>query len=243
MNSDFLGKVKSYFTTEFKQQIGLSLNEDSRSVDKALNAILPLGMSAALQRVDRDKGGMSSIFNLSKSASNYLPAVPDLAKLHNEEIDSRIASDLFGDHESAIKNAVAKYAGIKNESASALILLAMPVLLGTLGKYANQNSLSPDQLDSFIGGMKGEILNNIPEGIKSVASIFGLNAGEVDEKHIKDYVKTESVQPQNRGWIAPVILVLIGVALLIYFSRGCNKPNDTATPAANTASIMSVYTD
>ena len=222
MDSDFFKEVRNYFTTEFKQQIGVSLNEESSSVDKALSAIIPLGAASAIQRVENDKGGMSSVFSMAKSAVSYLPPKPDLASLHNELAENGIISELLGKHENAVNHAVAKYSGIKNESAGPLMLLGMSVMLKNLGDHASKNNLTPDQLDSYITGLKDKAKRELPEGIKEAGSLFGMSEGSVDDKHVVETVQTDSVQKKNKGWIFPIIFAVVIVIALIIFSRGCN---------------------
>lgn len=221
MNSEFLQRVKNYFTVEFRQQIGLSLDEETSAIDNALNVILPLGMAAVIQRVKNDNGKISSVFNMANSAAGYVPSSPDLAKLHNEEAGTALASDLFGSHERAVRLATAKYAGIKSESSGALILISIPVLMGSLGIYSKENNFTPDQLDAFVLQQEEALKKDIPDGVQDVGAIFGLFKANVDEKHIEKSVTTDAVQPKNRGWIIPVILAVLAVLLLVYFSRGC----------------------
>ena len=223
MNSEFLQKVKNYFTLEFKQQISLSLDEESAAIDRALSALLPLGMAAAIQRSENDRGKVNTVYNIANSAAAYVPAAPDLAKLHNEEAGTALASDLLGGHERALRLAVAKYGGIKDESAGALVLIGMPVLMGSLGIYSRENKLTPDQLDSFLSAEKEAVKKDIPDGVRDVGSLFGFSAATVDERHIRQSVTTDVAQPKNRGWIIPIILAVLAVLLLVYFSRGCTN--------------------
>lgn len=223
MNSEFLQKVKNYFTTEFKQQIGLSLDEETSGIDRALNALLPLGMAAIIDRSRRNENSLKAMYNVANSAAAYVPAAPDVAKLHNEEAGTAIAGDLLGDHEKAVRLSVAKYAGIKNESAGALLMAGMPVLVGSLGIYAKEHNLTSSQFGAFLSDQKDQVTKDIPDEIRDVSSLFGFSNATVDERHIRDAVKTHVAQPRNTGWVIPIILAIIAVLLLVYFSRGCGN--------------------
>lgn len=229
MESEFLQKVRNYFTTEFKQQIAVSLDEDESSIDKALSALLPLGFAAVVQKAENRK---SYIYDLSKSAAAYFPPSPDLAKLHNEEAGGKLAGDILGSHHNAVTDAVAKYAGIKNTSAGALFLVSMPVLMGSLGIFADEKGFSPQQLDQFLMDQKSNISSWLPEGIRSVGSVYGIGNEHVDEKHIRDAIEPAVKVKKNRNWVLNIVIILIVFGLLIYFSRGCNKPpKDMENPA------------
>lgn len=222
MESDFFSEVKNYFSNEFEQQLSISLNEQKDGIHKALSVIIPVATAATIQRVERDKGNLSSVFTMAKAATGYVPEGPDLESLHNEWAENRVISVLLGKHETPVNHAIAKYSGIKNESASPLMLLGTSVMLKTLGSHANKNNLSADQLDDYIAKLKDKTKELIPEGVKDLGVVFGLQEGTVDEKHLKDTVQTDSVQPKNKGWIAPIILAVLAALLLVYLSKGCN---------------------
>lgn len=241
MESEFLQKVSNYFTTEFKQQIALSLDEDVAGIDRALSAIIPIGFAATEERAENV--GNHYVYDLSKSASAYFPASPDVAKLHNEEEGGRLAGDILGAHHHAVTEAVANYAGIKTTSAGALFLLAIPVLIGSLGIYADENNMSPEQLNQFLIDQKSSIPGWIPEGIRPVASVYHVGNDHVDEKHITASVTPAATVKKNNNWIINLVIILVAVALLIYFSRGCDKPpKDMSDPAVDTTGVSMIST-
>lgn len=224
MESDFLQKVNNYFTTEFKQQIALSLDEDTPSVEKALSAIIPAGMIAAIHRSESESSTRPSVFNLAQGAAAYFPASPDLAKLHNEEEGGRVSSDLLGDHKNTITDAVSKYAGIKRESAGSLIMLTMPVLAGSLGIFGNEQSLSENGMQQFLISQKENVMASVPAGFEPAIAVFDHDHYAKEERKVQDAIQTDSPPRKNRGWILPIILAVIAVLLLVYLSRGCNPP-------------------
>lgn len=242
MNSELLQKVKDYYTVEFKQQISNSLDEDSRAISKSLSALIPLGMASIIQRSEQDQGKINSIYGLASNAATYFPNSPDLAKLHNEEAGSKVASDILGTHEKAIRHAVARYGGIKNESAAALILAVMPIMVSVVGKHSAEKNWTPDQMSAYLESQKDAVKKDLPDGVRDVASLFGFSDVTVDEKHIRDAVVTDANQPKNKGWIIPIIFAVAVVLLLVYFSRGCNKPHDTGMNNITTSGIAPTAT-
>lgn len=224
MESEFLQKVNNYFTTEFKQQIALSLDEDTPSVEKALSAIIPAGMASMIHRAESGDSNRLSVFKIAQGAAAYFPASPDLAKLHNEEEGGRVASDLLGDHLNTITDAVKKYAGIKKESAGSLIMLTMPVLVGSLGIFGNQQNLNEDGIRQFIISEKDAVRASTPAGFEPAIAVFDHDHYAKEEKKVQNAIETDSAPRKNTGWILPIILAIIALLLLVYFSKGCNPP-------------------
>jgi outer membrane protein OmpA-like peptidoglycan-associated protein len=244
MGISFMETVKNYFTSEFINQSAVSLDESSSGVSKALSAIIPAGLAGILNKATSGNDGAQNVYSMAKDAAGYFSASPNLAKLHNEEEGSNLPSDIFGNNESHITNAIAKYAGIQQSSAGSLITLALPVIMGLLGKHLEENNLSASGLSGFLSSQKGNIINAMPSGLPSLAGILGLGdlagASMATSYTISLSVEnTDEVAATRKGgmkWLLPLILIAAVIALLIYFSKGCNKPANDQAPPADTSS-------
>ncbi len=239
MALNFLETVKNYFTAEFTNQASNSLDESSSGTAKALSAILPIGLAAALQKATSGNDGTNTIFNMAKEAAGYLHLSPNLSDLHNDEKGSDIPARLLGIHQSQITGAISQYAGIKNSSVSALMTAALPVEIGLLGRHAQQNNLSQSGLSGFLSSQKNNIIQSMPSGLSSLAGIFGLSAlGAATSSTTSPGPgrSTEMINtPKKRpDWLFPIIIILIVIALLWYFSRSCNQTKSTESPVTTT---------
>lgn len=244
MGISFMETVKNYFTSEFINQSAVSLDESSSGVSKALSAIIPAGLAGILNKATSGNDGAQNIYSMAKDAAGYFSASPNLAKLHNEEEGSNLPSDIFGNNESNVTNAIAKYAGIQQSSAGSLITLALPVIMGLLGKHIEENNLSASGLSGFLSSQKDNIINAMPSGLSSLAGILGLGdlaGASMATSYTKSLSveNTDEVADTRKGgmkWLLPLILIAAVIALLIYFSKGCNKPANDQAPPADTSS-------
>lgn len=216
MESELLRSVHEYFSIPFKQQIAVSVDEEARAVEKALSAIIPAGLMAAVRQ--SEDSGSAPVFRLVEEAGNFYPGTQDVALLHSEE-GVKMTSDLLGDHERIVRHGVAKFAGIKNESAASIMAVAVPSLLRFLNSYAKMHDLDEDGLKSFLSSLKQHIDSLIPRGFEPVVQDLNQDAASI-EKDVVEAVSTDSPGRTNRGWILPVILAVVAVLLLIYISRG-----------------------
>lgn len=251
MGISFMETVKNYFTSEFINQSAVSLDESSSGVSKALFAIIPAGLAGILNKATSGNDGAQNVYSMAKDAAGYFSASPNLAKLHNEEEGSNLPSDIFGNSESHVTNAIAKYAGIKQLSAGSLITLALPVIMGLLGKHIEENNLSASGLSGFLSSQKENIINAMPSGLSSLAGILGLGdlaGASMATSYTKSLSveNTDEVADTRKGgmkWLLPLILIIAVIALLIYFSKGCNKPaNDQAPPADTSSNVATMDT-
>lgn len=215
MESDLIQNIKSFFTTEFKDQVALSLDEQGQSVEKALTALIPAGLLSVSRLSGQGKTRLVS--DIAQSALAYIPGEPDVAMLNNEGAGSRIPEDLLGKNQDTLRHSVARYAGIKNESAGSLIMLTMPVIMRFLGAKMKQDHLSSDGLATFLKSKTEEIKNLTPKGFEPVIDNI-LEDHPMGGKEVMEAVQTDSPKRLNKGWILPIILVAAAVLFLVFLS-------------------------
>lgn len=231
MTTNFLETVRNYFNEEFTHQAANSLDESSSGISKALSAIIPTGLAVVLRKATSGNEEANDVFNMATEASGYFPQSPNLSDLHNDERGSDLPSQILGDNQSAIENGVSRFAGIKNSSAASLMTLALPVIMGLLGKHSRQNTLSASGIAGFLSSQRNEILHSLPPGFSSLAGMPEMSSPGIPPASINSNTKTdlsdqlETVEKKpfwrNKWWI--LIIIIAVIVLLIYFSKGCNN--------------------
>ncbi len=248
MALNFLETIKNYFTGEFNIQAANSLDESSTGVSKGVSAIIPIGLAGILRKATSENEGANSVFSMATDVAGYFPQSPNLSDLHNEERGSDIPSRIFGNNQSLVDSAVSKFAGITNSSASSLMTLAMPVIMGLLGKHAEQNNLSASGLSGFLSSQKDNILQAMPPGMSSLAGILGLGSLGAVPSSLSSNIKSDVVdstetivdKPRaNAKWLFPLIIIIAVIALLWYFSKSCNNTRQNNTVVTDTSAYTS----
>lgn len=218
----FLQTARDYFTTEFIQQLAVSLDESDKGIGAALDGFIPLNTSAVLQKLKSGKEDAQQTFDLAKHAADKFPPPQDLANLTNEE-GERMLIKILGRDEHGVEHAVAKYAGIKNLSAEKLNLLVIPILMGEIGTYARENNWDADGLKQELSSEKDSLLSAVPDGLRPVAGLYGLGDQITDSKHIEQSVTPSLPRNRSRMWVLALVLIILAIGLLIYVSRGCEN--------------------
>jgi hypothetical protein len=226
MAENFIERIQNYFTEEFDHHASNSLDESSAGISKALSAIIPVGLEGVARKATSGNDAAARVYDLSVEAANYYSPQPNLKDLHNDEKGSLLASTIFGDKESHIEKAIAQHAGVSKTSVEALSLLAMPVIMGLLGKYAVENNLSANGLAGFLSSQKENIRQALPEGMSFVKELDYNSPAPVGDEIDPDINVSESSiteRPKKKTWMLPLIIIVLVIALLIYFSRGCGR--------------------
>ena len=243
MAFNLMETVKNYFTSEFTNQASSSLGESSSGISKALTAIIPTGLAGILSKATSGSDGANSIFDMAKNAIGSISGNSNLSSPENTQNGTSMLSSLFGSNQSGIVSAISNFAGIKNSSASSLMSMGLPAIMGLLGKHAEQNNLTPSGLSGFLSSQKDHIMNALPSGLSSVTGMLGLGAAGTAAasvaSHLKSGVTNTSHQIEEKAkgtnWLVPLILILIAVALLWYFSRSCGETRQSTAASTDTS--------
>jgi hypothetical protein len=244
MPFNLLEMVKNYFTSDFTNQASSTLGENTSGISKALTAIIPTGLAGILNKATSGSDGANEVYETSKNSVDNISSTSPVSSNESIRKGNMMIGNFFGGAQSGILNSISKYAGIKESSTSSLMSMALPPMLGILGKHAEQNNLSASGLAGFLSSQKDHIMQAMPAGLTSIAGVLGLgsigSAASSVASNIKspvDDVHTISETPKAK-WLVPLIVILIVLAMLWYFSKSCNQTKPS--PASNTDSTAMI---
>lgn len=260
MAFNLMEMVKNYFTADFTNHASSTLGENTSGISKALSAIIPTSLAGLLNKSTSGTAGANDVFEMAKSSVNDVSTGNNVPLTADQAKGNSIMASLFDGKQPGITGAISAFAGIKDSSTASLMSMALPPILGLLGRHAEQNNLSASGLAGFLSSQKDHIMHAMPAGLTSVAGMLGLSslqgaASQLKASDLKntphstiDEVKTISETPTAK-WLVPVIVILIVLAGLWYFSRSCNETRpstatvtDTAATATNKDTGMAMRT-
>jgi outer membrane protein OmpA-like peptidoglycan-associated protein len=162
----------------------------------------------------------------------------------------QLLGKIFGGRGSAVTDAVAKSGGVSSSSASKLMALSAPFVLGILGKRASEQRLDSTGLANMLLNEKSGIAAAAPAGLsqllgsgptvvnstaRNVASAADLSA----PTHLEHFTERTVEPPHSTGgvrWLPLAIAALIGLGLLFFLrGRTPRSVGDTATQGINAA--------
>jgi outer membrane protein OmpA-like peptidoglycan-associated protein len=115
---------------------------------------------------------------------------------------NRFLAFLFGDRTGQITRGLADYAGISETSASSLLRLATPLVIGVLADRVRRDGLTPTGLGGLLGQQRDSILAALPGAL---AGILGQRTRRTAEAAIPH----ASSQRSGSWWVAPVLGLLV----------------------------------
>ncbi len=232
MSFNLIDSAQSLFNNDYISKAASSLGEGEDGIRKALLAAVPTSLAGLLHKTNAEGDG-SSILALAGQA---LPGAGsgNIADTLGSAASGvkNWASGIFGDKLGSITQLISRFSGVKESTAATIVNSASAASLGAVGKYATDNNLNAAGVKSFLQGQKDSILSALPSGLNlgSILSMAGLTA--LGSKVIQS-VETDVKKGSN--WLIPLLIIVVVIALIWYFVKGCGKNNATTAPADTAA--------
>jgi outer membrane protein OmpA-like peptidoglycan-associated protein len=228
MSFNLVESVKEVLSGDMTNKIAGAVGESSANVQQALNGVVPSILTGILLKAE--SGEIQETLNLATDASRIdIPHnLNSLSAWNGNSRGMDFLKIIFGEKTTELAAAVSGYAGISQESASALMSISAPAALGVLGTHILNTNMNASGLRSFLNGQKRRILNSMPLGL-FLEGILGVE----DLSTVSEKFKTTDI-PQNkprmlarRVWL--LIVGLIGLAAGLYYYN-LQKPSVQSSP-------------
>ena len=161
-----------------------------------------------------------------------------------------LLSVIFGGRAGGIADTIAQVSGMKSSSASSLLTMAIPLVLGFL-KRQSGGTLSAGSLSNALMSQRDAIMADAPAGLGSLLGLgaagaaaagatadaasraaAGARAG-IDSAQQSARVAAAGMQTSGRSWLLPALGVL-GLLLVGWLVLGRNRTTQTAATADST---------
>lgn len=233
MSSSLLDGLSQMVTPDLLGQAASMLGENPNSVSRGVSAMLPMLLSGVATRAGNDSNFASTLFKMATDDRNDLGAVGNLAQLVSPsssnsgvaQLGSQLLGSLFGNNTGSLASALAGYAGIKPQSATSLLSMGAPMVLGLLNKTVRSSGLNLSSFINLLTGQKQSIAAALPTGLNLDRYLAAAPAAAAMAAPV---VKKSSVW----RWLLPVLLIL-GALLLLSRCMQKNEPV-TALPEQET---------
>lgn len=252
MAFNLLDTVRGYLTSNLIDRTSSYLGESPASIQKANTAAVPAVLAMFVNRAER--GDAQGLLHDSYEAddSNVLNHPQ---RLFSGEMSSFLTGglnrleDVLGSNVTSLIPSIANFAGVKSSSVQGLMGVIASLGLGALGRHARENTLSAQELRSYLSSQRSSIMSAAPAGF-SLDSIFSDRDREErtatisDEDNVPRSRHMERVPERKKTNLVPLLLLGLGVIALLWFlsRRGGENENAVAT-TTNQAPITTTTTD
>ena len=231
--------IKGQLTPDVLKSASSLVGESESSTRQALNGAVPsvlTGLTNVVSSRDgannlagliRDGGygtvvdNVRSLFSGGSATTNMLSAGPQLL------------GTIFGGRGSSVADLLGRSSGVSSGSATKLLSLAAPLVLGVMGKRASAQGLNASGLANSLLSEKSEIAAAAPAGLSQLLGSGPVPVERTVERptatalneplHIEHFAEPAPVVEEPRGggvrWL-PLALAALAALALLMFLRG-----------------------
>lgn len=222
MALNILELLKSQFSDEIVGQLGKFVNEDSSKTKAALGSILPAVLGGLASKGSTFQGASEILSMITKGGfgADTLKGLPTSFKGDDTtknllKTGTGLLGGIFGDRVSKVIDWICSSSGIGKNSASSLLGLVVPSVLGFFGKEVKGSNLNATGLMNLLGDQVGFLKNLAPAGLASVLGVSNLS--DLAKSVSEPVKKVSSIWK----WLLPLIVV---AAILFFLFRTCGAP-------------------
>lgn len=217
MTTNLISTLTREFSGDVVNKISASLGEDSRKTQDALEGALPALVSGLVNKASTNQGA-SDLLDLLKrndydgtrftSAASAISGTDGISRLI--EAGSPLLNSFFGSRTNSVIDWVTSLGGIRRTSSSSLLSLAVPIVLGQLGRMLSSSGWSTSNLMKLLSDQKN-YLHNVPSGLYNALGYGATSSTTREREYISEPRRQESTWWK---WALPLLLLLALIPLL-----------------------------
>lgn len=242
--TSLLDSIQGYLTSSVVNAAASHLGESEAGVSKAVKGIAAT-LLAGMAGKAHDAGALGSLFGMLTDKNNHglldniggLVGGGNLAHGDPKDIAGKLVGALFGDKTGGILQAITSFGGLKAGSASSLLGLAGPLVMGVLGKKIAADHLNADGFKSLLLKEQDSFRGALPAGVGDILGLGNFAGAAKPAAAAAATAAAATAAAARRGtplwmWAVPALLGVLLIGWLL--TRGGEKKVATApveTPA------------
>jgi outer membrane protein OmpA-like peptidoglycan-associated protein len=255
MNDNLLALAQQTLGGDVSRLASQFLGESQGSTQSALGSLLPVVLGSIAGKGSTPQGA-SSLMSLINSADVDAGALGNLGNLFgggggiNADALIRggtsLVSSLFGDKSGALADALSSSSGIKTSSATNLLAMIVPLILGFLKKFISTKGLNANSLSSLLASQGPHLKDSLDSRLTSaigfpnpgaLLSGLGGQAASMAKGAAASGAAVAATTAKKAGGMRWLPWAAAAVLALFLFNVWSNRTHTPETQAVATAPI------
>lgn len=219
-----MGSLGPQLLNGISSRLGISADAAQQGLQTGAAALL----SGIGSKADQP-GFMGQIFNLIKNPANIGDVAAATAPGNPvSSLSSNLLSTVFGSHQGAVTDAIARQTGLDAGKASSLLTMAAPIVLGALGQHVSATGATASDLAQKLKAELPSLSGLLPAGLGSLLGrVPGLSAVTAAVP------AAGAAATSSMGkWLWPLlILAALIIAAILFFHRSSPPAPEATAPA------------
>jgi outer membrane protein OmpA-like peptidoglycan-associated protein len=232
MANSMMDSILALVTPEMQQSLAAHLGESAQAVQGGLGATTAAALGGLAAKAG-DSGFLGQILNLASTANsqNVLGSLGSIASGGSAggvgDLVNKFLPLVFGVNQGPVTGAISQQSGLGSAAVSGLFKVAVPLVLGFLGRAHANGTLSAASLGSMLKAEAPNLQGYLPAGV-----LGGLGAAAGSTVSAARTGASAAASAGSR-WIVP--LAILGALVLVWLLMlSMHAPTQVAQSAATT---------
>ena len=178
---NILSLIQNQFSSQTIGQISNAVGEGPEQTKSALSTAIPALLGSLVGKANASPAGLSEIFNTIKQGQlqgGWTDAIGQaISGGQPPAARQSLLSSILGSKLGPVADFIASRCGIRGGSATSLLGMAAPLLMGTLGKQVSSQGLGEAGLGQLLSSQTHYLKDAIPSGLANTLGIGNLLSG------------------------------------------------------------------
>jgi OmpA-OmpF porin, OOP family len=224
------------------------LGESEAATKSGLGAILPTVLGSVISKGSTAQGA-GGIMDMLKSGGHDGGLLDNFGSILGGggsgvsnllSSGGGIVSSLLGDKVGGVVNLISGLTGLKSGSATSLMSMAAPMVMGLIGKQTASQGLNASGLMSMLGGQSEFVKAAMPAGVSSLLGFGNLGGAADAAKSAMSSATSQATAAvdEAKGGIGSMLPYILGAAVLVgsfLAYRSCETPKAELEKVADVA--------
>jgi OOP family OmpA-OmpF porin len=180
---NLFGELKELLLGDVANKASNLLGEKEDKVKTAIEGLIPTFVGGLMKRASNEAGA-TTLMNVVKKGNHDGSIIEQIGNLVNNkdsfaqvvEKGNGLVSMLLPDKKSSIATMISQFAGVRNSSATSLLSIVAPIVVGKLGKMVATQNLDKAGLANTLLDQRSILLDETPENLQTkMIDVLGLS--------------------------------------------------------------------
>ena len=214
-----------------KQSAGI-LGESVESTTSAIKAIVPTLLGTIIQKSSSDQG-LTSLMNFMSEHNIDGSILSNVTGMLGGGIETEklmyggagILRYLLDDKLSPVVDIIASGSGLKTSSATSLLKLSAPLVMGIIGRHVKEKGLDQQGLKSVLSSQIEYVKPGIPAGLGNLLGLGTISTSFAQASTPGPVTPaSQSGTPGSPKILPWIVLGLASLAIFYFVQKGCGAP-------------------
>jgi len=184
---NILSLIQSQLSPQAIGQISNTVGESPENTKSALGTAVPAVLGSLIGKANASPDGATQIFNtLQQHQGSWMDSISSTLSsgAQAQTGTGSLLNSILGSRLGPVAEFISSHCGIKSSSATSLLGMAAPLVMGTLHKQVSGGNLGAAGLGQLLNSQTEHLKDALPSGLANTLGIGNLLSGAHDTTHV-----------------------------------------------------------